>query len=233
MTFEEIPEVPASIKGYMAHVIKEDEGITLTKSSNDPGGLTYYGMTYKTFHKIERRWGESTSAEGFEAAALSGSELLLQRIFAAYYLTFWQKLRLTDLAAVNPQFAKAAFSAVINLGIQEGTILLQTAILNTKAGPHDEKFQGFIDGIVGERTVACFVHCSLANKGPDVMREFRRLWLKKYADIVQENCETWDAYIATLENQIEQPELKLVKLKPRYKRWKYLEGWLERAQRWV
>lgn len=179
-------------------IINDEGGWVFTNNPNDPGGMTYGGMTFQVFNSVMRRdYQESMSPEAFKHGGQANTPDLQQRVCQVYYNEFAKHLPTSEYKDLT-----AILSCAINLG------------------------------------PAVAISC-IRSKGP-----FLHNWRKVYIDKVQDNCDAWDAYIHAVEliipaesdalahNLVKEITKERNITPPSFKRWKYLEGWLNRVARY-
>lgn len=213
--------------------INQDEGgWAFTNDPNDPGGLTYGGMTYTAFNEGMKKYHETVSPEGFrEAATLaSGTEQntnLRLRIKQVYFDTYLEPLGLVDPVGIPA--ADMLLSCAANLGIVPCVMLMQQ-VCNLKAANYGrQKLK--VDGVCGKQTRNEWGYYYQVLGIGGLKQLFQTLWQKKYINMVQANASAWMSYVAQLEKQI--PPGKLPPGKPRSNRAEYLEGWVNRTKRYA
>lgn len=216
-------------------IVLDEGGWVVTEYTNDPGGLTIGGMTYATFADGMKKYGESPSAEGYKSSFNSTDRELVnavkQRIIQVYYDKFYTPLSLDNCPIAGP-----LLSCAVNAGLDDAIKILQAM-----SNEYNASFSLKIDGVWGPNT-ANAVKVVYNSISPGVLRrEFTSRWRAMYVHMVQANVDAWEVYTATLQAIITghiaghptMPDDWYKVKAPKFKRWKVLEGWLNRVQRYV
>lgn len=237
-----VSTVPSFYREMIEDMIELDEGgWVFTNYSNDPGGMTYGGMTYKTFSEhMQTKYQELASSESFKIEAEGHSIMLRERVRQVYYDVFLEPV-LQDFSG-NLWNIPAVLSACVNVSAKGFVRIIQMAINEIIETTNFDEVDSInslaVDGLIGKRTRKA-IHW--VNGLPSVFKHivvpaFKKAWTKYYADLVQGNADAWEQYLIDLEfllidpKEITKEELeKVAKSKPKYKRWKYLEGWMNRV----
>jgi lysozyme family protein len=235
MTFE------SQLSLYWADLIErfitQDEGgWKFTDHANDPGGMTYGGMTYNTFNLGMEKYHEKVSAEGFRAAASApdGSATNTQlrlRVKQVYFNLFIEPFGEGDTHGLPG--ADMLISCAVNVGFKPCVQIMQRTI--NSLGSVQDKLK--VDGVCGAMTRAKwkFAYQILGLSG--LRQAFVKQWVKYYIDMVQDNTKSWVNYVRYLEFRLDSSNegkewdgpIKC----PKYNRAEYLEGWVNRANRYA
>lgn len=224
-----IISVPLYWSSLITRMIVNDEGgWELTEDKNDPGGLTFGGMTYRTFVDWAKTQGEHPSVEGFKLAAHNDDPILRQQIIQCYH-----DLYVIPFGVAGNYAGDMLVSAAVNVGIKQAIVIMQRA---ANCNPNLDKLLA-VDGIVGPKTRDAWMKAYEYFGYLGLRREFCNIWRKFYVDLVQENAKAWVKYARLLETYIANPTIidrkNLEKEKPKFVRSEYLEGWINRVQRYV
>lgn len=144
---------------YLIH----NEGVGPVKQSQDPGGLTKYGISQRSYPHINiANLTESQAKE-------------------IYRRDYWIPLRCDDIK--DPVFAVKFFDTSVNVGTYRGIVLLQQVVSFFRPG------QLTVDGRIGEKTLEALN--TLLDKDPKYHRLLVRAYSAHlwgfYARIVQES----------------------------------------------
>lgn len=108
--------------------LMRDEGVVLTDTPNDKGGLTFCGISRK-FHPKWSGWRDIDV----------GSTPSIDLVRSFYRETFWEPIRAQDM--IHQRVAEVVFSQFVNMG-SNGIKLMQTTL-------------GLVaDGVVGTKTIS-------------------------------------------------------------------------------
>ena len=212
-----LADVPHQFLPALNAVIAQEGGWKFTNHPNDPGGMTFGGMTYATFKDWAPKLGFGIpDPASFEAAAhepgIDASKHLQYQIAMVYKAAFWDKMLLDEILWSGwPRVC--LFSAAVNLGLGEAVEIVQHTV-GVKA-----------DGVFGPATKQAIL--ALPSSGI-VEQRFKQHWRLKYAELVHDNAEAWVEYAFALGNA-ENPGAP-TPIEPRYKRFEQLAGWLNRVE---
>lgn len=202
-------------------IIEKEGGYKFVNDPNDPGGMTYAGITYNVFKKhvdvvkLPHRIADMYNQYGqfmpivFRTWATSSDEherfMLNRQVHDIYKEWYYTKI---DLHKWPKDIAYVFFCMAVNMGTDQPTRFIQRTV------------GAKVDGIYGPKTRAAVENWldnyNLHNTKPFI-RKIVDYWIKEYCDLVQGNCEAWENYYTK-----NGP-------KPSSRRWRYLEGWVFRA----
>lgn len=209
----------------MDMIIQDEGGWTLTDYSNDPGGVTYGGMTFRLFNTVMRKnYGELIDVNTFKSAALADGEgrqqAIQSRIVQIYFDEFCKKI--TGFKE-NVIPSRAALSCAVNAGMDDLCKIIQRI-----CNEHGAKI--VVDGIWGPATTDALHDVAKNQWAFDGKTLFMHLWEEMYVDKSIKNWIEWEQYIKDLEAKIN--GIKCAPQKPKYKYYLNLRGWLNRVARY-
>lgn len=210
--------------------INNDEGgWVLTNYKNDPGGMTYGGMTFNTFQEGMKKYNETVSPEGFCAAASTEAGMdqqtnLRLRIKQVYFDLFIAPFLNGNSEGIPCQ--AMVLSCAVNVGVNPCVQIMQRVI--NKELP-DEKVK--VDGVFGRQTRARWTLAYQMMGSTHLCQAFVNMWIEHYARMVQANASVWVQYALTLESKV--PVAFLPKSRPQINRAESLIGWMNRAKRYA
>lgn len=146
----ETATIPDDAALVIEDVVEKDEGGWIyTNRSDDAGGHTYGGMTWKTFDRWQKEQSDWFCTEsGFVSMAIKNHEGLKEQIRQCYYDEFYLKGHCDEVPAFIRQ---AYFSALVNFGdFKEVLKWLQMACNQQTEFPNMDKL--FVDGHWGPQT---------------------------------------------------------------------------------
>lgn len=136
-------------QAYAATMVNEGLGI-LTNDPDDPGGITYSGITKRWFPTWEG-WS-IIDRLGKNANAIKSDPALMSLVKSFYYINFWNRMDGDAIATLCPEVAKKMFDIGVNKDVKDAVIMLQR-ILNLTNRDGELYDDLLVDGGIGKKTI--------------------------------------------------------------------------------
>jgi len=194
-------------------LLKDEGGWKFTDDKNDPGGMTYGGMTLGTLNSYEKLYNKTGYEEyNFKIMAEGDNPILQSDVTDCYWERFWIAGHSSEMA---PSLDALMFSINVNLGTRNGLKVLQDALSVTE------------DGVWGPQTEMAMDEAQASYVNFEMM--VINSWENKYLDLVVANSKAWHEYALFLSDPETEQFVKVMD-KPTSFRAKYLRGWINRTR---
>ena len=208
---------------------EEEGGWKYTDHPDDPDKGTYAGVRFITHERYRERHGiPRINPDEYKRLAEINHPALQQEIIEVYEDFFWDVMRLDHV----PNYLRAmVFSAGVNRGTENGILYLQKTandFAKQYHNMHDIPYTPIKeDGIMGAITMGLVNNYLTVNTGlmrKNIAIKYFYHWQQSYNKLVVDNAKAWKEFAT--------PTDKFA-TKPKYFRATFLEGWFNRAFKFI